>query len=465
MDDAVYDEMMSTSASQSPLDLSRLAPVERALGLGRVIGLTVVASTATALALAGISLPRIVALGGIALVVFASLLLDRGRRAVSARRTMAIAVLVLLAQSGVIALTGGVRSPLLVVLIPISVAMVATQPIVGRRSSTLLLVAPLGAIWGLALGQSVAGWGAPPWIFDAASGPLGRWGHHLAIALSMTSVIVGLRVIVWGMRESLERALTQSQRMQRALLESTAERNREILDQSAAIAHELKNPLSAILSLSTLLARKAEKDSREEKHLAVMVAEAKRMREILDELLNSSRPLSPLLLQRERLAALTDDVLLMHETLAAERHLQISFDASPDVEIRCDRRKIKQVIINLLQNAIEVSPRGGRVHVRVRAEGDGAELCVHDEGPGLPAAARDGGLRAGFTTKLEGNGLGLSIVRAIVTQHGGAFSIGPKGSGPGCAAVVRLPVSPPIDTPRLESPPSGSTESAPSEEA
>jgi signal transduction histidine kinase len=90
--------------------------------------------------------------------------------------------------------------------------------------------------------------------------------------------------------------------------------------------------------------------------------------------------------------------------------------------MQLDDERMKQVIHNLMRNAIEAVGRGGHVQVRIRSDGDGARLDVEDDGPGLqdPQAPI---FEPFFTTKEQGTGLGLAIVHRIVTDHGGRIDV------------------------------------------
>jgi PAS domain S-box-containing protein len=103
-----------------------------------------------------------------------------------------------------------------------------------------------------------------------------------------------------------------------------------------------------------------------------------------------------------------------------------------------DLIQLQQVVLNLLENAAEAVPPGGRIQVRTRDAGDHAELAVSDEGPGIPPEVQARMFEAFYTTKAHGSGLGLSIVRRIVEAHGGSVSC-ETGPGRGTAFRVLLP--------------------------
>ncbi|RKG64774.1 sensor histidine kinase, partial [Corallococcus exercitus] len=101
---------------------------------------------------------------------------------------------------------------------------------------------------------------------------------------------------------------------------------------------------------------------------------------------------------------------------------------------------LRQVLLNLALNALEATPPGGRVRFSASAHGGDVALCVDDSGPGVPEDVRGRLFEPFFTTKASGSGLGLSIVHAIVTQHGGTLQVedGPLG---GARFTVRVPAA------------------------
>lgn len=147
----------------------------------------------------------------------------------------------------------------------------------------------------------------------------------------------------------------------------------------------------------------------------------KRLAGLVEEFLQFARP-QPLRAGRIDLRATAADVVALLEPQAAEIGVELRFEEGPAVHAEADDERIKQVLINLLRNAIEAAGRGGHVRLRVRVGEGGALVEVEDDGPGLPSA--DAPIfEPFFTTKSQGTGLGLSIVHRIVGDHGGRISV------------------------------------------
>jgi two-component system sensor histidine kinase HydH len=339
------------------------------------------------------------------------------------------------AQMVLIGATGGLESPLLLVFFPVAIL---TGLFVERLAWRVAIVgAEVVAIWGL---YALAVTGAVPDLNPALFGGGPSAGHVPALLVTTASVFsfalvlavnVGriLRRVFDGM---LRRAITAREESLRA----HADRARELTALSGEIAHELKNPLATVKGLAGLLAKDLPEGKPAER-LAVLRREVDRMGEVLESFLNFSRPLVPLEREPADLGALLGEVAALHEGMARERRVGLAVRAG-SVPSRSDPRKVKQILLNLLQNALDASPAGETVELEAATVLGGVRLLVLDRGPGLAREVGERAFEPGVTTKATGSGLGLTIARALARQHGGELTLSPREGG-GLSAEVFLP--------------------------
>jgi signal transduction histidine kinase len=203
---------------------------------------------------------------------------------------------------------------------------------------------------------------------------------------------------------------------------------------AAGVAHEINNPLGVILGYSRLLRKKAEGSVAEE--LSIIEQETLRCQEIVEGLLDLSRPMN-LPMQQVDLRELCDDVVFR---LSDSRQLdRVEVHVDGQASIPGQRQKLRQVVFNLIKNAVEAAGRGGRVQVRVGAGPGGVEVAVADSGPGIREGAHGRLFEPFFTTKPAGTGLGLAVSRAIARAHGGDIVADGAPLG-GALFTLRLPV-------------------------
>ncbi len=194
---------------------------------------------------------------------------------------------------------------------------------------------------------------------------------------------------------------------------------------AAGLAHEIRNPLNAAHLQLTLAQRRLTKAGGADVEGAVSAAglvasEIQRLAGLVEEFLQFARP-QPLKLLRTELRGLAESVLQLLSEEATRSGVDVAVAAGPPVISLVDPERLKQVLLNLVRNAMEAAGEGGHVGVRVGEGDDRTWLEVVDDGPGL--ADPDAPIFEPFyTSKLAGTGLGLSIVHRIVTDHGGTVT-------------------------------------------
>jgi signal transduction histidine kinase len=212
---------------------------------------------------------------------------------------------------------------------------------------------------------------------------------------------------------------------------------------ASGLAHEVRNPLNSIaLQVSLMERRIAKLDAGVGKGLRELAdtirEEIRRLDSLVGDFLLFSR-VDRIQNHAGDLDALLDDVLRLLQPEAAAVGVEFTRRrvgaALP--EFHMDAEKIKQVVINLVRNAVEAMPAGGTVTIESGLVDGQAHLAVRDTGPGLPQGVDV--FQLFMTTKPKGTGLGLSIVQQIVLQHGGEIvAQGPPGAG--AVFTIRLPI-------------------------
>ncbi len=241
------------------------------------------------------------------------------------------------------------------------------------------------------------------------------------------------------------------QALDRARLYAEAQdlaRSREEL--LAIVAHDLRNPLSAITTTASLIRRAAPKGADPiHARLGTIERSARRMNHLIQDLLDLARfHAGTLALQQELLKAqdLLQEVHDHHALLASEKSLKLSLELpDPAPYVWCDRDRMIQVFSNLVGNAIKFTPEGGRIVVTASTEPGAVVFRVKDTGPGIPPEHLPRLFQRYFQvepTSRNGVGLGLSIVKAIIDAHGGALAV-ESAPGQGTTFSLILPFEPP----------------------
>ena len=348
-------------------------------------------------------------------------------------RNLILAVVGVLVISTV---SGGLESPFLPMLLVITMIIgIFASPAL----ATWLMAVSITAVWTYATLELTRGdLGLRLAALDGGRPAVASRVVTLAAIFSL--LLVAGRYIGRTVRRAFDLMLRRTVRAQGESLRAHAERAEELTALSAEIAHELKNPLASVKGLAGLLAP-ALPDGKGAERLGVLRREVDRMQATLDEFLNFSRPLVPLALGTHDLTALCREVEALHEGMAMEREVALEVDdVGGLVMARCDPRKVKQILTNLLHNAIEASPAGGAVELAITSEPDVGRVEVRDRGAGLRPPIRDQLFKAGTTTKVKGSGLGLAVARGLARQHGGDLDLANRPGG-GCVATLTLPKS------------------------
>ncbi|TAJ23511.1 MAG: hypothetical protein EPO68_02930 [Planctomycetota bacterium] len=205
---------------------------------------------------------------------------------------------------------------------------------------------------------------------------------------------------------------------------------------AAGVAHEIRNPLSAVKGYASLLLRDASLAPKQRHWIERILAGANDCADIVTNLLVFASP--------DRLALESIDARELVDSACAMALEPYGDPSRWTIETHADARrfagdrvKLRQAVRNLVANAIDVQPNGGWIGVSLVERDGSLEIAVADAGPGVPDALRDKILEPFFTTRAEGTGLGLALVHTIVRLHGGEVQVSPSRSSRG-GADIRL---------------------------
>ncbi|HEY3488706.1 MAG TPA: GAF domain-containing protein [Candidatus Deferrimicrobiaceae bacterium] len=244
--------------------------------------------------------------------------------------------------------------------------------------------------------------------------------------------------------ENLETALHQVRATQDKLLQS--EKLAALGEMAAKIAHEIKNPLTVIGGFAGRIVRKGKSGEMDTatatRYSRIIQKEVQRLERILQETLYFSREMAPNVRSVDVNTEIREVLLMYREELEESRITTVADFAEMLPIISVDPDQFRQVLWNLIGNAVQVMEHGGMLKLATRAsfpeEGDGIVILIGDTGGGIPHDVVHNIFNPFFTTKSKGTGLGLPIVHAIVERHGGTIHLD-NHEGVGVTFSIYLP--------------------------
>jgi signal transduction histidine kinase len=215
---------------------------------------------------------------------------------------------------------------------------------------------------------------------------------------------------------------------------------------AAGVAHEIRNPLAGIAGAIEIITKDFPKDHPDREILEDLRQEVRRIEKVLVDLLAYARPKAPQF-GRADLKELVARTLHLARQQTGNKHVDFSIQISPDVSpFRMDSEQVHQVLLNLVLNGIQAIDQEGRITIAARLDhsvpsnpNETVEISVSDSGAGIPLEQRERIFRPFYTTKRGGTGLGLSLCRRIIHQHGGTLSVESE-MGKGSRFIIRLPL-------------------------
>ena len=232
---------------------------------------------------------------------------------------------------------------------------------------------------------------------------------------SMGEVIYGIEIL----RDVTERELLMNELVQTRALAIMGK-------YSAELTHEIKNPLNSIAIQINLIQKLAERIESSLKNdmqdiIRVLKEEVDRLNNLSREYLQISKS-PPLELQKSSLHALLNNVFDLVQPLMSLSHIELKTAIDTELpDMLIDSDKLKQVFINIINNAAEAMPNGGTLAVSMQHTSAAVLLSFEDTGPGIPQDNKDKIFQPFFSTKSTGTGLGLTVAKNIVEAHGGAI--------------------------------------------
>ncbi|HLC21963.1 MAG TPA: ATP-binding protein, partial [Candidatus Methylomirabilis sp.] len=222
-----------------------------------------------------------------------------------------------------------------------------------------------------------------------------------------------------------------------------SEKLASIGEMSAAVAHGLRNPLASLRAAAQIALRHAKEAPVAQEHLKAVISEVDRLDRRITHLLSFSRP-APFHPLPEQLPRLVEGLLPTFAGLLRERGIRLETDLPNDLpEVQVDPIQLEQALGEIISNALDAMPQGGRLTIRGYSEpedgkGEVVVIEIADTGVGIPEQVLPSVCDPFFTTRQEGTGLGLAIAKRYVAQNGGHLDIASK-LGSGTTAKISLP--------------------------
>lgn len=275
-----------------------------------------------------------------------------------------------------------------------------------------------------------------------------RWGRKIPMSLTVSPLqdpqgkYLGSILLFRNIkhRKELEEDLKRADRL--ALMGTLA----------AGLAHEIRNPLGGIKGAAQLLRRSIESDSSLCKYTDIMIREVDRVNQLIEQLLDLSRP-AQLTLAPINVHRILEEVLLLETQTLGEKAIAVRKNFDPSLpRIKGDRAQLTQVFLNLIRNAFQSMEKAGALTITTRLETDfyvreqGSErnrfiwVDITDEGAGIKEEDLPHIFSPFFTTRTNGTGLGLSICYRIIKEHGGLIRVD-SAEGNGTIFKVSLVVA------------------------
>ncbi len=319
-----------------------------------------------------------------------------------------------------------------VVLITFMAPMAQVERARQRMAIAVTAVTAAGILLVAFIGSRIAGAITDP-IGELARGTrriaAGEWDHPVNVRADdeIGQLAAAFNRMAEQLRESREKLLE-------------AERLATAGQMAATFAHEVRNPLSSIRMMMQLAGERTS-DAKTAKYVENTIEEIDRLNGIVEQMLDFSRPAQLKMVACDVGRELAD-VMGLLETSFHQQGIRTELQIADPVLVSGDGDALKRAFLNVLLNAIQAQPQGGRIQASVDPNGADAVVAIADSGPGFSEEALESLFRPFATTKTRGTGLGLVTTKRIIEQHGGGIYIENRAEG-GAAVTIRLPLTEP----------------------
>ncbi len=293
----------------------------------------------------------------------------------------------------------------------------------------------LGALWfGLRGGLLTAA------VISAAVLPLAlRYAGPMASNADFMEICfyLALGALAGVLVDNRERERAKKERLEKEL--ASSERMAALGRAAAGIAHEVRTPLGSIQGAAEILSEDYPEGHPRRSFFDILMEECRRLGRVVDDFLDLGRPMSlePTL---EPVGPLMESALGAVRPLAEAKGLTLSGEPAPsDARVRLDAHRVHQALVNLLRNAVQVSPERRTVSLSFRKEARDAVFEVVDSGPGIPEGDEERIFEPFFSRRKDGTGLGLPLARQVAVSHGGSLKAGNRADGGACF-TLRIPL-------------------------
>jgi signal transduction histidine kinase len=276
--------------------------------------------------------------------------------------------------------------------------------------------------------------------------PLELFLHQAAITIENAQLIENLRearkqleIYAGQLERKVEERTRELRKSQEELLK--AQRLAVIGELAGMVGHDLRNPLTSIAGAQYYLKKRLSLEANDKIRdmLDLIERNIAYSNKIINDLLDYSREIE-LEISEATPKSLVKEALML---LEIPRNVQVLDLTGNKPKIRVDVEKVRRVFVNLIRNAVEAMPKGGKITIKSRAEGENLEMTFSDTGIGMSKATLEKLWTPLFTTKAKGMGFGLAICKRFIEAHGGSISV-KSALGEGTTFTVTIPIQPKI---------------------